>query len=80
MTRPHWKWGDTSVTITYEGKTVEQSIVVSDAADALIIRFDSGDCTRCYGDGTVIVGGTQINASIFVDGDDSSLANIIPRF
>lgn len=70
--------GDTSVTITYEGKTVEQEIVVSDAADALIIRFGSGDCTRCYGDGTVIVGGTQINASIFVDGDDSSLANIIP--
>lgn len=70
--------GDTSVTITYEGKTVTQAITVSDAADALIIRFGSGDCTRCYGDGTVIVGGNQINAAIFVDGDDSSLANVIP--
>ena len=70
--------GDTSITITYGGFSVEQEIVVSDAADALIVRFGSGDCTRCYGDGTVIVGGTQINGSIFVEGDDSSLANVIP--
>ena len=70
--------GDTSVTITYEGKTVEQSITVNDAADALIIQFGSGDYTRCYGNGLVIVGGTQINDSIFVGGDDSSLANVIP--
>lgn len=71
--------GDTSVTITYEGKTVEQAVTVSDAADALIVCFysvtTSGDKTRCYGDGTVVCGGVQIDPYMFENGDDSSLAN-----
>ena len=69
--------GDTSVTIAYEGKTATQAITVSDAADALIVKFGTGDCTRCYGDGTVIVGGNQNMPYVFNDGDDSSLANAI---
>ena len=72
--------GDTSVTITYEGKTVEQPVSVSDAADALIVCFysvtTSGDKTRCYGDGTVVCGGSQIDPYFFNDADDSSLANL----
>ena len=38
---------DEEVKITYEGMTVVQEIQVASAADALIIRFGSGDCIRC---------------------------------
>lgn len=68
---------DEEVKITYEGMTVVQEIQVASAADALIIRFGSGDCIRCYGNGTAIAGGTQMNSYIWVDGDDTSLANIV---
>ena len=54
-------------------------MTVSDAADALIVCFysvtTSGDKTRCYGDGTVVCGGVQIDPYMFENGDDSSLAN-----
>ena len=53
---------DEEVKITYEGMTVVQEIQVASAADALIIRFGSGDCIRCYGNGTAIAGGTQMNS------------------
>lgn len=59
---------DEEVKITYEGMTVVQEIQVASAADALIIRFGSGDCIRCYGNGTAIAGGTQMNSYIWVDG------------
>lgn len=50
---------DEEVKITYEGMTVVQEIQVASAADALIIRFGSGDCIRCYGNGTAIAGGPR---------------------
>lgn len=58
---------DKEVVISYDGVSAVQEITVGDAADSLILRFGGGDCFRCYGEGTVVIGGTQHISSTFLD-------------